>query len=607
MDRVALWIAVSAADPGAYRTGEMPMYARCVIGVRAANGGSDARLLGQCQPVGAQDQRPVRLLGGGKDGRIYAVERPPAGQLACRRVLDSHHTGAPDTLGARQHLPQEETCENSPVPPTTVEVQRSVKRLTSDWNTQAHSGWPQFLKSVRISGLRGWQGESVEFRYPIVAVAGENGSGKSTVLKAVASGYITTGQNEKTLNPDDFFPTTQWEDVKGVRLEYSVQQGPGNPQVVALRKPTKRWIGLPTRLRRRVYFLDITRTQPIDALIGYGKIAKAAAFGESEVELDDTNRLRLARVLRRDYTAGKLVVSESGKRKEVGVVTRDGTTYSNFHQGAGEDSTMDLVALLQQAPDHSLVVIDELEASLHPRAQRRLVGELFEVARTKRLQFIISTHSPFVLELLPEQAKVYIQSGADGTRNVLYGISHQLALTMMDDEQHPELHVYVEDERAQVLTLALAISKDAGLRDRLKVVPVGPSNVVKALGILASDNKLPDRSICVLDADEEPAPGCLILPGASAPEIDVFSALGENDWEPLAQRLAVSTGRLKEVTADATNGQDHHFWPDKVAEGLGGLATARRVWEEFCEYYATNIVPEGDRGTFVQELKDALP
>lgn len=386
-----------------------------------------------------------------------------------------------------------------------------------------------------------------------------------------------------------------------------IQRAAGARESPCLAVPTKRWIGLPTRVRRRVYFLDITRTQPIDSLIGYGKIAKEAAFGESEVELDDANRQRLARVLRRDYTAGKLVVSESGKRKEVGVVTRDGTTYSNFHQGAGEDSTMDLVALLQQSPDHSLVVIDELEASLHPRAQRRLVGELVELARTKHLQFIISTHSPFVLELLPEQAKVYIQSGADGARNVLYGISHQLALTMMDDEQHPELHVYVEDERAEVLTLALAVSEDSALRDRLKVVPVGPSNVVKALGTLAQQDKLPDKTVCVLDADEDVAPGCVVLPGSSAPEIDVFSAMGDDDWGPLAQRLAVSTGRVKEVTGDAMNGADHHFWPDKVAEGLGGLATARRVWEEFCEHYARNVIAEGDRAGFGQQLKDSLP
>lgn len=493
--------------------------------------------------------------------------------------------------------------------PTTAEVTRAIRRLRSDWNTEAHSerGWPQFLRSVRIDGLRGWNGETIEFRFPIVALAGENGSGKSTVLKAVASGYINSDANQKTLNPDDFFPTTQWEDVAGVKLEYSVQAGPGNPKVISVRKPSKRWINLPTRIRRRVFFLDITRTQPIDSLIGYGKIAKEVAFGESEVELDDANRQRLARVLRRDYTEGKLVISEKGKRKEVGVVTRDGTTYSNFHQGAGEDATMDLIALLQRAPNHSLVVIDELEASLHPRAQRRLVGELFDLARTKRLQIVLSTHSPFILELLPEQAKVYIQSGADGRRNVLYGISHQLALTMMDDEQHPELHVYVEDERARVLTIALAVTEDQNLRDRLKIVPVGPSNVVKALGTLAVDDKLPDKTICVLDADEAGAPGCVLLPGTAAPEVDVFGVMDDDAWDPLARRLAVNAGRLKEVTADAMNVTDHHLWPDKVAEGLGGLTTGRRVWEEFCEYYATHVVSADDRREFVDRLRDALP
>lgn len=110
----------------------------------------------------------------------------------------------------------------------------------------------------------------------------------------------------------------QWETVEGVRIVYSYRQG-GTSLERVVRKPTKRWIGLPDRPQRRLYFLDITRTQPIDSLIGYGKVAKEAEFGDSEVELDEGNRSRLSRVLRKDYTEGKLVVSEAGKRSRLGL------------------------------------------------------------------------------------------------------------------------------------------------------------------------------------------------------------------------------------------------------------------------------------------------
>jgi len=48
----------------------------------------------------------------------------------------------------------------------------------------------------------------------------------------------------------------------------------------------------------------------------------------------------------------------------VGVVAVAGTRYSNFTK-RGRDATVDLVALLQEAPRHSIVIIDEVEASLH--------------------------------------------------------------------------------------------------------------------------------------------------------------------------------------------------------------------------------------------------
>lgn len=491
------------------------------------------------------------------------------------------------------------------MPPTASS--RSLGRLTRDWNSagSGQQGWPQFLSKVKISGLRGWTGEVIEFRFPVVAIAGENGSGKSTVLKTAASAYINSAAQQKTLNPDDFFPATQWETVEGVRLEYTYHRG-DDTLTRAVRKPTKRWIGLPDRPERRLYFLDITRTQPIDSLIGYGKVAKEVAFGDSEIELDDDNRRRLSRVLRRDYDEGKLVVSEAGKRKQVGVVTRGTATYSNFHQGAGEDSTMDLIALLQGAPSYSLVVIDEIEASLHPRAQRRLIAEMFELARTKRLQFIVSTHSSFILEQLPEPARVYIQTSADGQRNLLYGISAGLALTMMDDERHPDLILYLEDERAAHFCFALAVTEDSSLRDRLEFAAVGPANVVKSLGILVENGKLGHPALCVLDGDEPSAPGCIILPGSSAPEFEVFGALTDADWEPLARRLAVEPGPLREAVQDAMNLPNHHDWPEHVASSLGGTLTGRRVWEDLTEYYAQNVISDALRRDFVDQIRDAL-
>ena len=92
----------------------------------------------------------------------------------------------------------------------------------------------------------------------------------------------------------------------------------------------------------------------------------------------------------------------------MGLLTKNYGEISQFHQGAGEDTMIDLFKLLQEIPTQSLLVIDEVENSLHPQAQRRLVRYLLKLARTKKLQIILSTHSPFVLEELPLQARIML-------------------------------------------------------------------------------------------------------------------------------------------------------------------------------------------------------
>lgn len=64
--------------------------------------------------------------------------------------------------------------------------------------------WPQFLEMVEINGLRGWSGQSINFNFPIVAIVGENGTGKSTLLKAAACAYKNEG-GSPTFYPSAFF------------------------------------------------------------------------------------------------------------------------------------------------------------------------------------------------------------------------------------------------------------------------------------------------------------------------------------------------------------------------------------------------------------------
>lgn len=73
--------------------------------------------------------------------------------------------------------------------------------------------------------------------------------------------------------------------------------------------------------------------------------------------------------------------------------------YSGFHQGAGETTITEF--LQSDIPKYSLVLIDEIETSLHPRAQRRLIRDLADRCRELDAQVVLTTRSPYVLDELP--------------------------------------------------------------------------------------------------------------------------------------------------------------------------------------------------------------
>ncbi|WP_395683331.1 AAA family ATPase [Dokdonella sp.] len=144
--------------------------------------------------------------------------------------------------------------------------------------------------------------------------------------------------------------------------------------------------------KRDVYLLDIARTLPLDASAGYAKIARSAAAEVESSEINDAFRDRLSHVLGRQYSKARFATSDVDKKRSVGVLEREWGELSQFHQGAGEDATLDLFRTLQGLPENSLLLIDEVEASLHPRAQRRLVRFLLWLSRQRRIQVILSTH-----------------------------------------------------------------------------------------------------------------------------------------------------------------------------------------------------------------------
>jgi predicted ATPase len=295
-----------------------------------------------------------------------------------------------------------------------VTLSGEMRRLQNKWRT--NSGWPKKLEWLEIQGLRGWAGERVDFQFPVVALVGENGSGKSTVLQAAAAVYRSQPSD---LFASDFFPDTPFEAITGATIRFAYREG-SQSQTKTVRKPTDRWRGNPHRPERTVEYVDLRRIQPVGARAGYAKLLKAGV-GEGEHKAFSPDKLqRLSEIIGKNYSRAGLSVTDADARRPVPVVVEANVRYSGFHQGAGEIAAAELLAV--DYPKYGLILIDEVETSLHPRAQRRLMRDLARVARDRELQIILTTHSPYVLRELPPEARIYLMQGAGG-KNIVSGVS----------------------------------------------------------------------------------------------------------------------------------------------------------------------------------------
>lgn len=92
------------------------------------------------------------------------------------------------------------------------------------------------------------------------------------------------------------------------------------------------------------------------------------------------------------------------------------------HLSEGTLLALGLFTVIHHRPP-SLILLDDLDKALHPKAQRELVGLLRSaIASNDRLQVLATTHSPFVVdEFLPED--VLVVASADGSSSQVRRLS----------------------------------------------------------------------------------------------------------------------------------------------------------------------------------------
>ncbi len=177
----------------------------------------------------------------------------------------------------------------------------------------------------------------------------------------------------------------------------------------------------------------------------------------------------------------------------------------------GELCILKLLRLLNDCPHRSLVLIDELELALHPMAQVMLLQYLNNIAQTKVLTIIVSTHSATLIKHANANRLLLLQDDGDGNiicQNRCFP-SLVLGALAYREEAAADVIVYVEDDAAQILVEQLAFKFmqqifQNQMSPSIQVIPVGGiTNVLRFF--VRQRPLLPAITRChvMLDADAE--------------------------------------------------------------------------------------------------------
>lgn len=111
------------------------------------------------------------------------------------------------------------------------------------------------------------------------------------------------------------------------------------------------------------------------------------------------------------FNYDEVVDLQSGKKRLLFAAQHGGPSYSELHMASGERSVMRFAQQITRL-SAALVLIDEVEAGLHPWVQQLLMLELQRLALRDNLQAVVTTHSPVVLDAVPENGRIFLQPRA---------------------------------------------------------------------------------------------------------------------------------------------------------------------------------------------------
>ena len=488
------------------------------------------------------------------------------------------------------------------------------------------------LTEVRIRRLRGIKDLRIPLNYPVSVLAGPNGCGKSTVLFACACAYKVPDRG-----PRDFVPSTLFPDFKGGGT--TLEDTPGQTEIefhylnngervsMTYRRGkswNKSFMGRKggEQPERQLYLRTLANlTNPSEVR----SILQLARKELSTEQVTEDLLIFAHRILPRRYRNLSRISTQTRDLLFAELEGASEARYSEFHMSSGERAILRISKDISSLHD-ALILIDEVEAGLHPYTQQQAMLEFQRIALRNRLQIIVASHSHVVLNSVPEDARLCLDRNEDTAEVRLVPPYRDVIQKALYGQSRDQLSILCEDQVAEslirgfldVLNVALElrhddvfVGKDTG-RDEFPghIRTLGKFGKLNDfLVVLDGDSKHKEADVVTAALEFNSTIRPLFLPGDGPPEAWIWQALNSSKSE-YANELGITVADLddrmrsiKQLVDGMVHQQDHmKVAVEEISRELGRSTVdiARMVGK------AEAHREHGDAVAFLTQLKEQI-
>lgn len=356
----------------------------------------------------------------------------------------------------------------------------------------------QRLKSLSITGLRRLKNLNISFEdKDVTGIFGVNGCGKTTLLYALLCLYNQKNPASQ-FNFGNFFKKcspTEFEDTEIIAdVSYRIGRDTNETNVIYKKSAgSDRWTPKTSRRpERKVYFLGISSSVPSienerESTVNY------KFDGDNDL---DNGILGLARrILGIQYT--QISRTKRNKKENYHATVQDGANYFSISMCAGEQRVLRLLEVIENVENYSLVIIDEIDLTLHNAALMRLIDYLVEKGRSRHIQFIFSSHCEALTKRKDINVRHLLQTPI---KTLCFNESNPECLESMTGVISRPIEIYVEDILAK--TIVAQVAKELEITKRVIIKQYGSCTnaFVASCGMHMLGQSL-EHKLFVLDGD----------------------------------------------------------------------------------------------------------